>query len=229
MLPALAGSKDRSVSYRTVCLNNHRQLISAAIMYADDNNDSWVPNEPEQSTAWCGVNMDFNASHSDNTNILALTNPAVCVIAPYIQNPQVFHCPADKSYVTGLGARVRSISMSQAVGTSPANYGCLTAGGPVNGQWLTGANIGNGCQITYRTYGKTSQMTAPTPANLWVFCDEHPDSINDAMMAVQVAFSGIAGTFIDFPASYHNGAGSFSFADGHVEAHRWVGTAYSLL
>jgi prepilin-type processing-associated H-X9-DG protein len=26
----------------------------------------------------------------------------------------------------------------------------------------------------------------------------------------------------DLPASYHNGAGEFSFADGHSELHKWV-------
>jgi hypothetical protein len=27
---------------------------------------------------------------------------------------------------------------------------------------------------------------------------------------------------IDYPASYHGGAGMFSFAYGHVEKHRWL-------
>ena len=27
---------------------------------------------------------------------------------------------------------------------------------------------------------------------------------------------------IDYPAGYHNGSGRFSFADGHVESHRWL-------
>ena len=113
--------------------------------------------------------------------------------------------------------------MSQSVGTCSANIGCLTAGGPVNGQWLTGANIGNGCQTTYHTYGKTSDMMIPGPSMLWVFCDEHPDSINDAMVAVQLARIGPFATIIDYPASYHNAACGFAFADGHAEIHKWVG------
>jgi prepilin-type processing-associated H-X9-DG protein len=32
------------------------------------------------------------------------------------------------------------------------------------------------------------------------------------------------GNIIDFPASYHNGACGYSFADGHAEVHRWVGS-----
>ena len=27
---------------------------------------------------------------------------------------------------------------------------------------------------------------------------------------------------IDFPASYHNGAGALAFADGHAEIHKWL-------
>jgi prepilin-type processing-associated H-X9-DG protein len=27
---------------------------------------------------------------------------------------------------------------------------------------------------------------------------------------------------VDYPASYHNGAGGFSFADGHAEIKKWV-------
>jgi prepilin-type processing-associated H-X9-DG protein len=27
---------------------------------------------------------------------------------------------------------------------------------------------------------------------------------------------------VDFPASYHNGAGGLSFADGHAEIRRWL-------
>jgi prepilin-type processing-associated H-X9-DG protein len=29
------------------------------------------------------------------------------------------------------------------------------------------------------------------------------------------------GSWIDQPASYHNGAAGFSFADGHAEVHKW--------
>ena len=28
-------------------------------------------------------------------------------------------------------------------------------------------------------------------------------------------------TMVDFPASYHNNAAGFSFADGHAEIHKW--------
>jgi prepilin-type processing-associated H-X9-DG protein len=66
-------------------------------------------------------------------------------------------------------------------------------------------------------------MTVPGTAMLFIFLDEHPDSINDAQFAVEMENTGGAATIVDFPASYHNGAGGFSFADGHAEIHKWIG------
>ncbi len=229
LLPALAKAKQKAQA--TYCMNNGHQLIIAAVMYADDNHDVWVPNEPSGGgngnppafIAWCNVAMDFATANTDNTNVNALVDPNRCAIAPYIKQPGVYHCPADLSFVQGLGPRVRSVSMSQSVGSSPITTNCLVAGGPVNGQWLTDTDIGFGCQTTYHTYGKTSDMTIPGPSSLWVFCDEHPDSINDAGLAVQLAKIGPFAAIIDYPASYHNGAAGFAFADGHSEIHKWVG------
>jgi len=42
-------------------------------------------------------------------------------------------------------------------------------------------------------------------------------------LAVQMVNSTIAGTIIDYPASFHNGGCGFSFADGHAEIHNWNG------
>ena len=221
LLPALAKAKQKAQA--TYCMNNGHQLILGAIMYADDNHDLWLLNQPGQTPAWCSVGMDFSSANTDNTNILALADPNRCSMANYVKQPGSYHCPADASFVQGLGPRVRSISMSQSVGTSPVSICGQSAPCAVNGQWLTGSDVGTGCQNTYRTYAKSSDMTAPTPASLWVFADEHPDSINDAMLAVQCMYVGPFATIIDFPASYHNGAAGFAFADGHSEIHKWTG------
>ena len=75
----------------------------------------------------------------------------------------------------------------------------------------------------YRTFAKDDDIVIPSKT--WVFIEEHEDSINDAACAVQMAEQGAkSARIIDFPASYHNGACGLSFADGHSEIHRWVGT-----
>ncbi len=74
----------------------------------------------------------------------------------------------------------------------------------------------------YRVFGKASQIVIPVKT--WVLVDEHPDSINDAACAVQIAEGGArTAQIIDFPASYHNGACGLSYADGHSEIHKWRG------
>ena len=76
----------------------------------------------------------------------------------------------------------------------------------------------------YRTYARMSDMTDPSPSMVWVLLDEHPDSINDAAFANEMVTANNMGAarIIDFPASYHNGACGFSFADGHAEIKKWL-------
>jgi prepilin-type processing-associated H-X9-DG protein len=52
---------------------------------------------------------------------------------------------------------------------------------------------------------------------VFVFLDEHPDSIDDGYFLNQSE----SDQWHDLPASYHDGSASFSFADGHSEKHRW--------
>jgi len=68
----------------------------------------------------------------------------------------------------------------------------------------------------YRQFMKLSDV--PKPAMTWVTLDEHADSINDGYFIVPMN----ATQWGDIPASYHDGACLFSFADGHSELHRWT-------
>jgi len=64
-----------------------------------------------------------------------------------------------------------------------------------------------------------SDIKNPTPSKLWVFVDEHPDSINDGWTIMGVTDPN---NWVDLPASYHNGACGFGFADGHSEIKKWL-------
>ena len=74
----------------------------------------------------------------------------------------------------------------------------------------------------YIIYVKESQMVRPSPSDVWVFVDENPDSINDGCFAVIMASSAALTAWQDCPATYHNNASSFAFADGHSEIHKWL-------
>ena len=69
----------------------------------------------------------------------------------------------------------------------------------------------------YRQFLKQADIASP--AMTWLTLDEHPDSINDAFF---VLGSPTPNAWGDYPASYHNGACGFSFADGHAEVHKWL-------
>jgi prepilin-type processing-associated H-X9-DG protein len=60
------------------------------------------------------------------------------------------------------------------------------------------------------------------PSSIFVFLDEHPDSINDGWFVFCTAADPAErAAWSDLPASYHNGAGGFAFADGHSEIKKW--------
>ena len=63
-----------------------------------------------------------------------------------------------------------------------------------------------------------------SPANRYLFLDEHPDSINDGYFLNDANPQTLA-HWGDLPASFHNGACGFSYADGHAEIHKWRSSA----
>ena len=67
-------------------------------------------------------------------------------------------------------------------------------------------------------YRKTADFRKLPTSKAWVFVDEHPDSINDVARYTDMT----SPTWVDLPASYHNGACGFSFADGHSEIKKWI-------
>jgi hypothetical protein len=122
----------------------------------------------------------------------------------------LYHCPADVYACTepaGQMLRVRSLSMNGFI--EGGAYGMSGVS-----SWSPG----------WRAYNKTSDLVNPTPVDLFVLVDEHPDSINDGWLITEVGSSLTAnpGVWEDLPASYHNAACGFSFADGHGTTHRWL-------
>ena len=159
----------------------------------------------------------------NNTNETALL--ANSVIIKYLgNNTKVFKCPADKSYdrLNNL-PRIRSIAMNQAIGGATATA-AFTTGAEWQDANSTGGAQRNPSQL-YQRYGRETDFSGKPggPTTLFVFLDEHPTSINDDGFAVVIKTTAMAtGRLIDTPANYHNGASSFSFADGHAEIHKWA-------
>ncbi|HOX58864.1 MAG TPA: prepilin-type N-terminal cleavage/methylation domain-containing protein [Candidatus Paceibacterota bacterium] len=216
LLPALNRAKLRAQG--VWCMNNTRQLMLAWQLYASDHADWLPPNEDNGATGnWCGGVMNFDGGNIANYTISFLIDPKYGKLGPYSKAPGLYKCPADRSAVSMGGQtfnRVRSVAMSQSVGTmlNPPLR-------PVVGPWLGGDN--GSPSPAWRTYGKLTDIVRPTPDLLWVVIDEHPDSINDAGLAVECALTNAEAKIIDYPASFHASAAGIAFADGHSEIHKW--------
>jgi prepilin-type N-terminal cleavage/methylation domain-containing protein/prepilin-type processing-associated H-X9-DG protein len=226
LLPALSKAKAKAVALS--CMSNNKQLGLAWFMYAQDNNDKMVLNADlyrvgggkNGTPSWCQGIEDW-ATSPVNTNDLALTTESVCLLAPYsAHQSKIYHCPADvyaspAQRAVGWSERVRSVSMSCALGDGGAN---VQAGGGRAPEFSWALTI---------LKRKIGELHTPGPSDVWVFMDEAPDGINDAMFYNNPdntgALTGTAngGNWIDFPSSLHNGSGSLSFADGHAEIHKW--------
>jgi prepilin-type N-terminal cleavage/methylation domain-containing protein/prepilin-type processing-associated H-X9-DG protein len=223
LLPAL--SKAKAKAQGILCMNNGKQMMLAMFMYTNDYNDMYPPNPDDANTVeghnWLAGNMN-NPTHATNT--IYLTDQRYALLAGYTGNtPQIYRCPADRSFVTIGGLRhprVRSFAMNQAVGTVCSTFPGSHVGKPelpVHGPWLNNAHSHRRDGI-YRTYGKSSDVIGPSPSMLWILIDEDDRSINDAGFAVGMNTA----EWIDFPGTYHNGACGLAFADGHSEIKRWI-------
>ncbi len=207
LLPALTIAKEKSRGLK--CLSNNKQLGLAWLMYADDNNGVLVKNQPFTAgtiaDCWVGGWLSFTANNPDNTNLTFLREGK---LGAYVnRNVGVYKCPADTYTVRQGGVnqpRVRSNSMNgYCVGFG---YGNTTVSA-----WGDSPNC--------RQYNRLSDILRPPPSDLWVFVDEHPDSINEGFIIIG---SRDPNRWVnDLPASYHNRACGFGFADGHAEIHKW--------
>ncbi len=207
ILPALAKAKQKTQGI--YCMNNTKQIALGHLMYALDNRDRWTYNhdgtgagKSAGSEAWVAGWLD-NTSSTDNTNINYLINhdatPYGAYLGVYVKSAPAFKCPADRATALIAGQRiprVRSLSMNGQLGVSRT--------------WL-------GSSVKYPVRVKTSDVLAPSL--MYVVLDEHENGINDGWFAQN---PDTPGNIIDFPASYHNRACGFSFADGHSEIKRWI-------
>jgi prepilin-type N-terminal cleavage/methylation domain-containing protein len=226
LLPALTKAKQKAQGIE--CMNNLRQLMLSWKLYSSDNQDIYPPNcdyTPTPLRNWVAGTMNYSGGGdggTDDTNYSLLVNSQSSLLGPYAKNPAIFKCPADHSLSQGAtgAARVRSYSMSQAVG--PTVNGTSKDGSHVSGHWLPGVPSGG----PWLVYLKDSDIAgAVSASDIWVLLDEHPDSINDAAFAVKMPTNPIDTHWIDKPAKYHNNSCCFSFIDGHAEIHKWLDPA----
>ena len=217
LLPALGRAKAKAQGI--LCMNNGRQMMLAWRFYADDNSDKVTPAwgnpgqwMPVNDMSWSGnPTVDGSNPYNWDAEITIKKSP----LWPHCgNNTGIWRCPGDNKYPCTASSgpykgqsvpRVRSMSMLS---------------------WLNGADAddpGLG-GAGWTKYKKMSEVLRPGPAMTIVFLDERCDSMNDGEWCTSMYGWPDKPTqwkMIDFPGSYHGGAGGLSFVDGHSEIHKW--------
>ncbi len=209
LLPALARARGKARAI--ACLSQTRQLNLALLLYAGDNNDRLVYNlggvrgwrvAPElMELNWVNNVLSWELD-PDNTNLAFI---AKSPLGPSLgRSVAVFVCPSDHVLSpiqrgAGWSRRVRSYSLNAMVGDAGPNV-------------LAGQNVLN---PGYRQFLRLGDV--PRPAATFSFIDEHPDSVTDGYFLNP----GEELEWQHLPASYHEGAASLAFLDGHSELHGW--------
>ena len=204
------------------------------LMYPGDNNDQLPPNRDGRVTvdaagnwnptqSWIAGWLNFVADNTDNTNQYFLKTG---LLAPFLSGQTaIYKCPSDKYECLENGVsmdRIRSISMNAFIEGGAYFRDADSTPYPRNlSHWY------HTPPTAYRSYNKASELTNPKPVDLFVFTEEHPDSMNDGWMNV-IAQGGFGiPRWEDLPGSFHGKLTVFGFADGHAAAHKWVSPAYT--
>ena len=201
LLPALGKAKTKAQGIS--CMNNLKQLQLGWYMYSGDNSDKVMRsggmgdlvNNPNSPFALPGGSLSQWCLGTVDA-LPGATNQLMIkngLMFSYASNFDVYKCPADRKMINGA-ATIRSMAMS-----------CWM--NPIQ-RWAS----------DNRVFRKQTDIVRPTPAECWVLIDENPFSINDGFFVCDPSDTE---NWIDIPATYHNGSGGLSFADGHAELKKW--------
>jgi prepilin-type N-terminal cleavage/methylation domain-containing protein/prepilin-type processing-associated H-X9-DG protein len=196
LLPTLGRAKSRALTIS--CANNLKQLQICWHSYSHDNGDVMTPNNfvylftpgtsdggklGEDDLTWCR-----SIAPLDNYPI----NEQTSLIFNYNQNPDIYHCPADRSTLQDNPAKIRNRSY----------------------------NMNNSINMKIADHFRKS-VEIPIPTQLFVFMDTHENAIWDATFGVMARDSAYQDYWLDVPADRHQQGANISFADGHIEHWKW--------
>lgn len=222
LLPVLALAKRKAL--QSACLSNQRQLAAALQMYAHDNNDAIVGNA---NGAWTFIGggywlapasmNDFAALLGSQTigqdialmrGVLQTNNP----LYPYASDVAIYHCPGDPRIALtpqppdNIGWAFDSYSKTENI----AGLVRYPGSSPNGGYWGAPA-----------TYVQLASIQAPSQT--FVFIEEADcRGYNHGTWVANWDEAGTPGFWSDVPGPFHGNVSTAAFADGHIEAHRWI-------
>ena len=208
IIPSLRTAK--LYAQAAVCLSNANGLLKGWTLYAQDNNDRLVG--PVNSSivspdySWVMYPQDINGQSVPDAATVKedeIRGIQKGLLFKYIENPDSYHCPADKRYLepcpggTGtLGWRTYSISS----GIGPCSL------------FET--------QQYLKYYPHTKITTIPNPGNKYVFLEEgerHRGYNLNAWVFKPLLYDKLT----DSLGFFHGDKSIMGFADGHAEKHIW--------
>src|SRR6185503_9178598 len=187
------------------CLSNDKQLATALTMYAGDNNDQFMQISGQRNAG--GYWLLDTDPQSWPSQTAALADVQKCMtqsnlLSSYAPAPGVNHCPGDVRYKNALNTAV-----NDGLGWAYDSYAVTE-------------NVTTNKQNDYNK--KISLVKRVSDCMVFV---EQADSrgYNNGSFAVSSAVTPSNGFhYEDLFATYHGNVGTFAFADGHAEAHKWM-------
>ena len=208
LLPTLG--KAKLMGQGAACTGNLKQLQICWQLYTDDNTDNLPgntamnPGDIGNRGAWTADPLSWAQGNAwmDTTPI----NLQKGELYRYNQSLGIYRCPADRSTVQdqGLIPRNRSFSMNMYMNFQPIQSD-------------------PDYDLCWHRLGQIQQLGTSRAA---VFIEENEKSIQQSAFGINAPnsltlFNSSLWTWISFPATRHNNAGTLSFADGHVETWHW--------
>ncbi len=204
LLPALSKAKSKAQSIS--CLNNTKQLQLCWALYANDFNDTIVPNWLGSANSWINGNPIASANTIRGaTNIQYITNG---LLFRYNSSLKIYVDPGHNKVCDG-SRLVPNAAASRSYSISGQMHGGDSAGTPL----ILGGN-----PSWARAHRKVSAIDRPGPSQAFVFVDESEWTLDDGYFAVLVN----ADTWQNYPAVRHGKSTGLSFADGHSEVWRMI-------
>jgi len=199
LLPVLSGAKLKA--QETDCLNNLRQLQTGWLMYVHEQNDALPLNAQEKASYSPDASTTNSWVVGDATYSADLSYIQQGSIYPYVNSPDVYHCPADHSTVSNTNQlRTRSYSMDYYLN------------GGIDPEYIPFLPLSASTGLATRYSGISR------PAAVFVFLDENEKTIEDGVFLL---YRDPEQTWQNAPSDRHNQGMNLSFADGHGEHWRW--------
>ena len=212
LLPVLSKVKARAQS--VFCLNNLKQLQLAWLVYVEDHDSRFPPNQVDYFDGrWRSVPGSWVVG--DAQTDVDIRNIQAGVLFPYSRAVKLYQCPSDqsKSACANDLPRSRSYALNGALGTKAGTY--------LDPAWrfsLVARKPGFMQETpSFATLSKYAQLIHPPPVNVFGFLDVHEQSIDSGDFDLDPT----AELWDHLPSDRHGQGCNLSFADGHVEGYRW--------